>query len=475
MIFLNFFKIFLILIIIVLQTNIANAKELLTLKKSINLALKKNINLQKSNYDTLLNEEKINQVSAQYEPSLSSQLSKRQASLFGQNITREIFNVQLSKKLKTTGANLTIDWQNKKDDEFVLFNPLAPQFDANLGLTYSQPLLNNFLGKNDLKSLKIANISNEIIQIQLAFQKSSIINNIEKAYLEYDFAKRNLNTQKTSLARSEKLLKINKQKYRDGLIEEVDIKSTEAAIILRQTSILIAEDTLNNAFENLLSLLGLELETDFTFETINFSNFKSSHTFSNAHEIFEKAISNRNDLKIISLTKEINTIKNKIKKNEKLPNLTAVFQASELAYGTSWQNTYESFVPVFYVGLNINLFPFNKRSKSLLKETEYMQKQTDLNYQDMKINIQKQCKAIFRSLTTNTKYMKAAKTVLNIQTKKLKLEEIKYNQGRSSLQWLLNFEDDLTNAEIEYYKSLKEYYKTLSNLKFVSGEKYESN
>jgi outer membrane protein TolC len=80
-----------------------------------------------------------------------------------------------------------------------------------------------------------------------------------------------------------------------------------------------------------------------------------------------------------------------------------------------------------------------------------------------------ECRGIARRLNTQARYVEAAKKSFEMQQKKLKLEERKFNQGRSSIQWILTYQDDLSNAEIQYYEALMGYYKAQADLKLITG------
>ena len=74
-----------------------------------------------------------------------------------------------------------------------------------------------------------------------------------------------------------------------------------------------------------------------------------------------------------------------------------------------------------------------------------------------------------RRINTQARYVEAAKKSYEMQKEKLRLEERKFNQGRSSIQWILTYQDDLSNAEIQYYEALVGYYKAQADLRLITG------
>ena len=80
------------------------------------------------------------------------------------------------------------------------------------------------------------------------------------------------------------------------------------------------------------------------------------------------------------------------------------------------------------------------------------------------------CKTITRRINTQALYVKATEKSLDLQQKKLELEKKKFEQGRSSIRWVLTFQDDLNRAEIGYHQALTDYYKSKTDLDFIVGK-----
>ncbi|MBA7550440.1 hypothetical protein ES705_42954 [subsurface metagenome] len=139
-----------------------------------------------------------------------------------------------------------------------------------------------------------------------------------------------------------------------------------------------------------------------------------------------------------------------------------------------WGDNYSAITsgdnPTWYLGLSLNIFPLRRLASSALKQSEYAQKKNIADFEDMKLSVITECKGITRRINTQALYVNAALKSFKLQEKKLSLEEIKFNQGRSSIQWLLAYQDDLSNAEIEYHKALTDYYKAKADLALVTGE-----
>ena len=455
----------------------AEDMRVLTLEDCIELGVKNNFQIKKSNYDLFSAREAIKQVKSQYEPQINCRLGRTEVKNQGmeamsvEKIEKDMLSIGLNKKFYSSGGLLSLTWENEKSDNNYTsgnFSGLAnPSYDSDMTLAYSQPLISNFAGNNDKKYIQISKFGEGIAELSLRAQENILLNKIENAYFDLNFYGRNLKIQKVFLKRSKKLLSINKKKMKDGLLEEVDIIATEASVTLREASILLAKDYVQNAKDKLKNIIGLPQENNYSFATEDFADFK--HQELNKEEVIKTALLERPDLKIIENNIKINLLTTKIKRNEKLPSLALDGQYGVSGYGEDWSDDYNSLEPSWYVGLNLVFFPFNKQSNSLINQSEYAYKKNITELSEQKFAIITDCRSICRRINTQALYVQAVYKSLKLQKKKLKLEEIKFNQGRSSIQWILNFQDDLNRSEIEYYQALTDYYKAKADLKVITG------
>ncbi|MBN2407610.1 MAG: TolC family protein [Elusimicrobia bacterium] len=450
----------------------------MSLENCIAIGIKNNIDIRKANISVLSAKELTNQKNAQYEPGIRYSVSRTDSQssganpIYGSESRINTMSLGLNKKLSYTGGVLGLDWKNEKtdsDSQFLTFNPL---YDTELTLSYSQPLLNNAVGINDQKTLKISKMNEEISILTLKNAENRLVNQIEKAYFSLGYAVEYLRAQKESLDRSKELLEINRKKFKDGLLEEVDIIATEAVITVQEASILLAEDSVTDAKDQLKKILGIPVETGCSFATS--ISTKVKHVDAVEQEVLDSALKNRPDYRILENMLNIDSISEEISRNGRLPDLALVTSYGLNNTAESYKDNYESISsrdnPSWYVGLDLRITPFNRLKNSLLRQSGYTRQITISQVEDKKAEIEAECRNIARRVNTQYLYLKAARRSLKLQKKKLKLEKSKFDQGRSSIQWVLAYEDDLSNSNVEYYKALTEYHKALSDLKMITGE-----
>lgn len=456
-----------------------SAEDALSLDKCISVGIANNPDLQKLRYDVLIAEQDYKHTLGIYEPSVKVDANSMLMESFiaGVYSEQDALDISISKPLLFTGGFLGLELKNKRapsslDMILQSYGVQDTPYQSTLNLSYSQPLLKNMLGVNSRNMVAMVEYKKQISELSLELQKIVLRNKIVKAYWDLSFAAKNLEIQEQTLIRAKKFLKSNKRKFRDGLLEEVDIIATEASITVREAMILQAKDAIENAKDNLLAIINVPVEEECDFDIDYTIKYEENGTV-DSKNIVKKALIQRNELKIYETTLKISEINKKIKSNERLPDLNLVAQGGLSGYGNDWQEDFDDLNSLdnktWYVGLQMELFPFRKKSQSQYEKSDMEFEKSGVDRKWMVTQIKNQCRATVRYVNTMSKYVKANEKAMQLQRKKLELEEKKFNQGRSNSQFILSYQDDLSRAESDYFKAWADYNKALADLDLVIG------
>ncbi|MEA2082485.1 MAG: TolC family protein [Elusimicrobiota bacterium] len=446
----------------------------------VRIGVERNYGIKIAEHDVSGAGEITARINAQYEPVLSAGLSKLNIentganAVYGDVIQKDNLTMSASKKLSSTGGNLSVSWENERDDSASAFKTMAsapnPTFNTDVTLAYNQPLLKNFAGRNDKSAFEAAETGEKMSAYALEIAVNVLASAIEKAFIELGFQEQNLQTQKKFLKHDRELLDVNKRKYADGLIEEADLIATESATAIKEMSVLLSEDRVMNARDALRNIMGLAERDAYVFDTSSSAEYGKSPQKIKEADVLRKAFAKRPDIRAAELKIKIDKLNKKIRKNETLPGLELNTRYGLTGSAGSWGDDYDSFEPNWYIGLSLKYFPAGRMAGSLLRSGELAVLKSAVQFEEIMSAVKKECREITRRVNTHGKYLRSAEKILILQKKKLELEERKFRQGRSSLQWLLTFRDDLVRAEIDHKKALADYGKALADLKLITGE-----
>ena len=195
----------------------------LSLRDSIALALKGNLDIAVETFTPQIREQDLTGEKAVYDPSAFLELTRSDSRLpatlsllTGSRVLTDLwdFNTGLKQKLPTGG---TYELRFNNEYLHVPSSAAGEGFVSKLGLTLSQPLLRNFGLEVNETGIRIATNNQAISREQLRLKVSDIVTQAQNAYMELIFATENLEVQRRSLRLAQELVSLNTARVRAGV------------------------------------------------------------------------------------------------------------------------------------------------------------------------------------------------------------------------------------------------------------------
>ena len=262
-----------------------------TLEECVLMALDKNISIKQSELD-------IENAEIDKEDAFGSFLPRVNAQ------SQHIWNNGLSQNI-TNGLieNLTTQFSS---------------FGGNIGVTL-------FNGKQNINQLSRANLNLIARQYQLDDMKDEISLFVANAYLQVMFNRELAQVQRFQLEITKEDLERTKVRIQAGVLTQADIFDIEANLASQEQALVQAE---NNYRLSLISLAQLLLITDYENFQISDEDFEipfSDILSQKPKEIYEKALTIRNDIKLGVANIEVAKKDIEIAKGALMPSLTAFY------------------------------------------------------------------------------------------------------------------------------------------------------
>ncbi len=321
---------------------------------------------------------------------------------------------------------------------------------ANLSL----PLINipSYLTyKNAEDSTKIAELNREN-------QKAELIYNISLTYLNTISIKKSIGITKNSTELARAHLKVVETKLRNGEANELALIKAQLDNERAQNDFEKAQKAYRMAIES----LALLLNTDKDFDVEDSVPINTDITY-DTDVLFNKALSNRTDLKIISENNAIISRDIKISKAKFLPtlNLNATYRYSDmtsfLGDETQWFIIFSANLSLYDGGMR---YAELKEKKSRLKENEILSKQLTDSIRSQIIQNVDELNVCRKNVTSLSKQLELAKKSYELSAKS-------YEVGIISQSDLIDSEIIVTNTELLLEKEkndcLIQYIKLLKN------------
>lgn len=276
---------------IFLYTLDLSAQETYTLKDCIERAIEKNISIKNSRLDLLNSSENKKTAVGNFLPSFNLSGNHSWNTGLTQNITTGLLENQ-------TTENSSINMSVGID----VFNGLA-----------------------NIRRLHRANLDVLAKQYQLEDMKENISLLVANSYLQILFNKEQLSIQESQLIVSQEELAITQERFNNGVIPRGDLYEIEANLAKAEQNLVVAQ---NNHHISKMSLAQLLLFSDAEKFEIADQDYEIPETAilnKSADEIFQKALKNRNDIKLAKTNLKIAIKDQQISKSAILPTMSGYY------------------------------------------------------------------------------------------------------------------------------------------------------
>jgi outer membrane protein TolC len=446
----------------------------LSLSDITTLALKNNLDIKIAKLDALISGTDLENSQSIFDTILSlsaytseDELDKSTTLLGKKSITTD-YDISLEKKFPT-GTTLELDLSNERnwsDSPFITTNP---SHDASVELSITQELAKNTFGLIDRGTVAMTKLAIKNAELSTVDRIENTIANVQKTYWYLVLAQENVILKKKMLKEARRLYDINKEKFRVGMIEKPDLLASEANVALRETELLIAENQLKNASEDLKLLLNLKTsQAVVPEESLRFWPVSVSFTDS-----LKEAIMLRRDYARAKNELDRLNINLQMKKNSLWPqvDLEATLKRNGLDadFSQAVQEITSENNPYYYVGLKVKVPLENRSARSNYRKADFEKSKALLKLKKVeeKIAVEIDEKVREVELTKET-YLNRVRTA-ELQQKKLEAELKLFNAGRSSSFRVINYQEDLHLAKFKTLEALYNYRIALINLKLAQN------
>ncbi len=432
-------------------------------------ALKNNSEIKIERIEPKLKENDVKIAGADFEPktafdyNLQDNAKLSSSALSGANVSkyRDMdFSAGVSGKL-ITGTKYNFEFINEKYSSNSSYQSINPYYSTEPVITLTQPLFRGFgvlVNKADISIAK-----NNQAQSEGIF-KNTVIDTIsaaKTAYYNYMYYLENYAIAQASLLRAKNLLEINKARYGKGLLSSVDLLETETAVAQGQKVLIAAESNLKKAEDDLKLVTNLvddpevwnakieliDLEPVFKEEKINlFVSLKN-------------AFSNRPDYSLAMFDLKNRDIKIVTAKNSLLPTVDLITSFGVNGLGKDYSGALEK-ADIDYkdwsVGFKVSV-PWGGAERAKLDQRKLEKAQALLAFRRLEQNIILEVRDKIREVDIQARQVKTAKIARETQEKNYAAQKERYSAGEVSTHDIVDYQEKLAQAELDYVKALIDY------------------
>jgi len=466
----------------------------LSLREAVTVALQHNINLEVSRLSLAGSQQGFLAASGIFDPVVrldfneSSSTTRATNQLIGADVNvakRRQLNLGLT-QLLPPGTTLSVAWNNARSETNSQFYFINPAYDSSLGFTVTQPLLRGFGSDVNRTSIEVARREHAISRLEFERLVINIVQSVENAYWDLVYARENLKVARTSLALAQDLLDQTRTRVRIGTSAPIDIVQSEATVAAREQGIIIAENLVEAAADNLKFLMGFENPDDWRSVIEPVDTLEVGVQPVDVEEAIRLALAERLEVKQRLLAEDINRLAVVAAHNATRPRLdlvasygltgaTGTFRDPQTGRVISqgWGDALEQIVDRDYdrwaAGVQFSLPLGNTEAKATLAQRRFALAQARQQLAALRQSIVAEVRAAVRNLEAGAKSIAAAAKARELAERNLDAEQKKFANGMSTNYQVLKIQEDLAAARASELQALVLYKKNQVALKVATG------
>jgi outer membrane protein TolC len=424
--------------------NAQTSGAILTLDEAIQLARSNNRSLKQSGLDVSKQREALDEARTELYPRLDTSV------LAAQLLTPIDFTIKEG-QLGTYPSTGPVPASNTD-----LHTPARPIAIASVTLT--QPLtqlfrIHLFVSEQRLKV--------EAAQLSLSESGQKLTDDVRQAYYDVLQSQSQQESQESTVKYLEELQQLTERRFGQQAALEADKLSVKAELAKAVYQLTTIEDTLADRKEALNHLMGRDLETAFSAETVP-STLPEEQDLTAARAI---ALENRPEMKDAANRTKQASLETKIEKTHYIPDVS--IQASYISPANI------TFLPqnIGSVGALLTWQPWDwgQKRHNVAQKVD-AEEQAALSANDTRDQILLDVNANFRHLREARAQLAAADAARDAEREKLRNQQEAYSQQSILLSDLLRQQASVADAEEQYREGLLGYWRTRANFEKALGE-----
>jgi outer membrane protein TolC len=479
----------------------------LSLKECIASALANNLDLSIEAFNPDISEASISLSKEQFLPEFGlNYYNQRQTVLGAWGVEgtsfpykSDSYTLDLTQKV-VTGGTATLSFMNSMSDSGRAFQVINPAYNSEFRLRLAQPLLKGFGPKANRYSTLQALNQRDVSVSALKAKLIQTIYDVEQAYWNLYSAIENLKVQESSLEQSREILRRNREAVRIGAKSASEVLNSEVEVARNEDYVLSYRMQVEQVEANLKKILNLPSAAAMSARSIIPSDKPAIEMKQITYEVaIQAALGQRQE--IVQAEKQLENNANDISyaKNQLLPQLDLMFnmwspgqsgikylyqdnnpftgilvgkvEGSRVdALKEALKTTYKN----WSVSLALNVPLGNFFSRASLARAKIEQEQNLARLEKQKQSVAYEVAQAIKELQNSERKIKTSAASRELQEKRLAAEMQKYQLGLGTIEWLLSYQNQLTNAKIQEIQALINYKMAVANLERVIGTTLEA-
>lgn len=480
----------------------------LTLSDAVVLAVRHNTGLQVERLAPLTARAGVLDATSAFDPVIFGEVNKTRSvrpadsQFFATEVLDQNFNANVGvRKLFRSGALGELFWTNRRNRSSFRFQALDPDYTTELLFSLNQPLLRNFGLRYTTILIRLAQTAELQAIRNYEAQIAATVLQVERAYWDLVGAIQNVRVQEQGLAASRELLRQNQGKFDVGAVPRTAVLEAQADVARREAELIRVERAVATLRDSLRALVNAPQEEADAVILIDPTEQPEIQPYPlDVDASLRRAREERPELAAAELQVRVAGLNLKAAENQLLPRLDAVgsiglngLSGDQVPLPTPGQEPIEVAPSAFAGGYRDALeLMFDGRFYSYLAgvvlEIPIANAAARADYATAKIDLERarlgfhqvqqlvtlEIKTSINNLQSDLKSIEATRIARELAAENLQNQQARYDVGLATTKDLLDFQDQLTQAQAAEVQALTRYAIDLAELRRAEGTLLEA-
>ncbi|MFD2864994.1 TolC family protein [Mucilaginibacter antarcticus] len=333
---------------------------------------------------------------------------------------------------------------------------------SSLSFQASQTIYNNdvFLAS------KTANYSRLYYQQNTVSTQINVVSDVSKAFFSVLLSQKQLNIISQNITRLQRSLKDATSRYQAGVVDKIDSKQATIALNNELATRKTTQESINGKLAYLKQIMGVNPRTEVSLSYDSTSYERDALIDTN--QVVN--VNNRVEFQLLQTQKNLRNLNVDYYKWGFLPSLSAVGNYNFNYFNNQFKDLYKNAIPVGYVGLSMNLpiFQGTRRLQNLSKAKLQVQR-TDQDIVNTQNTINTQYIQALASYKSNYVTWQTLKQNVELARDVYNVVSLQYREGIKTYLDVIVSQSDLRTSELNYYNALFQLLSSKIDLKRALG------
>ncbi len=402
-----------------------------------------------------------------------------------------VLNLDLT-KLTAWGGTANLSFDNSRFASSNRNVQPNPQFNVNLDVSYTQPLLRNFGRDVTRNAILVAQSSSAISRETFERQVEIIVQQVSDRYWLLVEALEQLKVAEESLALAKELHDMNKIQVEVGTMAPLETVRSEAGVATRNEEIIRRTADVEDSADILRRLLNLDRARYWDIEIVPVTDPITDYVEIDFDQAYATALEKRPDVISQRLDNQIRQLQADLAQNLKKPRLDVtagyglngvdgdinIFDpvtdeplfSSSAGYTDALDQVFEADSDGWFLQATFAYPLQNRAARARSIQADLDVKQGEVEMLDLEQQVLLSVRALARAVRTAEQQIEAAKVSTKLERKNLDAEQKRYENGLSTSFEVLQIQEDLTEALSREVSAITNYRRALNAFYYATGE-----